>query len=383
VRGGALAQVAALSASIEGRAALTKTDVVRVLVRLIGDVNQTYVKDSMSALINLAEVSLFATQMVERNVVSRVLDLLLDASDSKLMPLYIMLLSNVTRVEAGARKLLNLDDDVSLKGYYVSKLLPLFLSEPTPSSKTQLPMQSELAAAGTDRNAWLGGILVNATTLTEGREIFTDKENRFLKLFIPQFSSKNPLRRRASLGVVRNCLFDHKDHEWVLKDEEMDLLTEILSLIRGPSPFENPSDTEGMNERLKNVAETKKVEEDVECKKLIIDILTLFTASRFGRDYLKDHKAYPIVREFDRSENNETISAKLYDLVHVLLLDDPEDEQAQADAQADIENARLAQEGQQQDASASGQASSSSSPQAIPIPPSKDIDEYGEEIEEL
>ena len=400
-----MAQVASLSASIEGRAALTKTDVVRVLVRLIGDANQSYVKDAMTALINLAEVPALATQMVDRNVVSRVLDLLLESSDAKLMPLYTILLSNVTRIPNGARKLLNLDEDASLKGYYLSKLLPLFLSEPSAPSGAKAP-SNDLASIGTDNNAWLGSILVNATTLPEGRAIFTDKENRFLKLLIPQLGSKTPLRRRASLGVMRNCMFEHKDHEWVLQDE-MDMLTEVLLLIRGPEPFEDAKDTDGMSERLKNVPSTKKREDDIECKKLIADILTLFTATRFGRDQLKKQKAYPIVREFDREEKNETVSQKLYDLVHVLLLDDPEDEEAKAQTEreykeAEAERAKLESSGAEGHSSTSTQSSTASSSSSstssssnalapspstghveVKAPPKLDIDEYGEEIEEL
>lgn len=389
--------MASLSASIEGRAALTKTDVVRVLVRLIGDVNQVYVKDAMTALINLAEVSILATQMVERNVVSRVLDLLLESTDTKLMPLYTMLLSNVTRIPAGARKLLNLDDDASLKGYYLAKLLPLFLTEPD-AAKSGSTAENDLSAIGMDKNAWLGSILVNATTLQEGRQIFTDKENRLLKLLISQLSSKNPLRRRASLGVVRNCMFEHQDHEWVLEDE-MDLLTEVLLLVRGPEPFEDAKDTEGMSERLKNVPATKKREEDIECKKLIADILTLFTATRFGREHMKRHKAYPIIREFDREEKNETVSAKIYDLVHVLLLDDPEDEEAKAQTAKEFKEAAAASAAQAKDGAslneqtAESSSTTSASSSLVPVssatlpvvkaPSKPDIDEYGEEIEEL
>lgn len=375
--------MASLSASIEGRAALTKTEVVRVLVRLIGDVNQSYVKDAMTALINLAEVSSLALQMVDRNVVSRVLDLLIEAGDSKMTPLYTMLLSNVTRFPQGARKLLNLDDDASLKGYYLSKLLPLFLSTTPESSgevKTSASGATDYSSVASDKSAWLGSILVNSTTINEGREIFTDRENRLLKLLVPQMNSKNPLRRRASLGVIRNCLFDHKDHEWLLTESEMDLLTEVLLLIRKGEPFTDDSDTEGMAERLKNVPESKRVEDDIECKKLIADILTLFTATRFGREYLKQHKAYPIVREFDRTEENETVSAKLYDLVHVLLLDDPEDEEANAKAQTDQQASQSASE-------ANGDqpisAATNSAPEPAKPAPKPDLDEYGEEIEEL
>jgi hypothetical protein len=364
VRGGALSHVASFSGTIEGRAALAQTDVVRVLVRLIGDVNQAYVKDSMAALINLAEVSVLATQMVERNVVSRALDIVLDSSDSQMMPLYLMLLSNVTRFPAGARKLLNLDDDASLKGYYVAKLLPKFLQEYKPSTANPAS-SSDNSDVGTDRNAWLGGLLVNASTLEEGRLIFANQEKGLLKQLMPQLSHKNPLRRRAALGIMRNCLFDPKEHEWVLNASDLDFLTSLLILIRTAEPFENPDDTIGMDERLKTPSPSQKLEEDIECKKLIVDILTLLTATRFGRDLLKTKKAYPIVREFDRLENNEVISSKLYELVHVLLLDDPEDEEANEQAKIDAEQAQ--------------QASSSAPPKPAP----KDIDEYGEEIEEL
>jgi hypothetical protein len=380
VRGGALAQVAALSASIEGRAALTKTDVIRVLVRLIGDVNQSYVKDAMTALINLAEVSVLASQMVDRNVVSRVLDLLIDSADVKMTPLYTMLLSNVTRIPAGARKLLNLDDDASLKGYYIAKLLPLFLSTPNATEGAQAG-GNDLSAIGTDRAAWLGSILVNSTTIQEGREIFTDKENRLLKLLIPQISAKNPLRRRAALGVVRNCMFDHKDHEWILNDN-MQLLTELLLPLRGPQPFDDDDKhTIGMDERLKNVSPTKVREEDVECKKLILDTLTLFTATRFGREYLKSHHAYPIVRELDRDEKNETVSQKIFDLVHVLLLDDPEDEVANEQARAEAAAEAVRQEAEREASNSEAAASSTVDTPAKAAEP--DIDEHGEVVEEL
>lgn len=266
------------------------------------------------------------------------MDVMVGEAETSILPLYIALLANITRHEKGALKLLT-TEVTSMKGYYVHKMIP-FLTK---------PIEDEAK----DRHGWILTIFNNITQVEEGRKIVLENKT-ILDSIIDNIKHSNVIRRRGALGTIANCLFDSDYHEKLLSDEQMDLISKLVAPIKGPGDYDD-DDCDGMPEALKEIPPTKKIEVDAESRANIINSLILLTATRFGRDYMKAKKMYPIVRELDKVEKNENISSQIYELVHVLLLDDPED---------------------------------NPEPEEIEEPPKvekkvPDLDECGEEIEEL
>lgn len=125
--------------------------------------------------------------------------------------------------------------------------------------------------------------------------------------------------------MLRNCLFE-KEHHVQFMAVEMDFLSFLLMPIRGNEVFSEEKDSVGMPRRLLNVSSEKIRDPDLETRRMVVDCLILLTGTKTGRNFLKDNKVFPIVREFDKHEEDEELSMTIYKLVHVLLLDDPEDE---------------------------------------------------------
>lgn len=267
------------------------------------------------------------------------MDTIFDEKENAMLPLYIALLANITRYEKGSARLLTTDVS-SMRGYYVHKMMTL-LSQQEEDEK--------------DRFGWILTIFNNITQIKDGRDILLENQE-FLKNIAKNIDHSNVIRRRGALGTISNLLFNSDYHEKLLSDPDLNILLHILTPIRGGKANLDEDDKNGMFEALKDVDENKQFEPDAECRDHIINCLSLFAATRFGRDYMKQHKTYPIVRELDKVEENEKISEKIFDLVHILLLDDPED---------------------------------NPEPEPVEEPPKSevkkqpDLDEMGEEIEEL
>jgi hypothetical protein len=181
-----------------------------------------------------------------------------------------------------------------------------------------------------------------------------------------------------------------------------------LMPIRGNEVFSEEKDSVGMPRRLLNVSQQKIRDPDAETRRMVVDCLILLTSTKQGRQYLKDNKAFPIVREYDKHEEEEELSMTIYKLVHVLLLDDPEDEPSSGDEPMPMEPTPS----QKQHTSTTSTSSSSAAapvaePKIVELPdepkPAKpaaaapvvvpkpvvveakkiDVDETGEPIEEL
>jgi len=232
-------------------------------------------------------------------VVSRVADAIIDSSN-KVPELYAMLLSNITSDIEGVNKLLQVGDP--LMGFYVTKLLELLFKK---------PLQN-------DTYAWIAGILNNVTQIAEGRSFLLDKKRGFFQLLFPHVESKNILRKRGTLGAIRNSLFESSFHEALLSDPEDTLLCTILLPLRGPEELDK-EDTEGMPQKLVYTSPGKTRESNTEIRTMLVDCVLLLTSTKFGREKLRAKKVYPILREYDKVEEIDEIKNNIFNIVNVLV----------------------------------------------------------------
>jgi len=303
----ALENIATHSMNPQSHKVLKNTKLIRYLSKLIGETDLKLLQALLPILINLSEDPFFLKQMISQNVVSRVVDAILD---SKNVPkLYVVLLCNITREERGARKLLQIGD--TLMGYYVTKLVQIFCENDPNKDKN-------------DEYQWIGSILINITQIKEGRELMLDKSRHLLENVVKFVSHPNLIRRRGILGTIRNILFDKNSHTYLMN--ELDILPILLNPIRGPEEF-STEELEGMPDSIKYVPHDKSRDEDFECRALAVDCLLLLTSTLKGREVLREKKVYEIIREYDKVEKDELITERIYSIVTLLKgLDEPNEE---------------------------------------------------------
>eukprot|EP00256_Glycine_max_P037090 XP_006584571.1 uncharacterized protein LOC100795580 isoform X1 [Glycine max] len=136
------------------------------------------------ALVNLSQNSSLAEAMVGIGLVKTTMDVLYKPECS-IARLLVMLLVNLTQLEAGAASLLQTEDE-KVHGLYVMKLVRSFCRTSHESND--------------DAFEHVGSILVNISKQRKGRELLLDPKRGLLKQIIRQFDSNSSLRKK---GIYR------------------------------------------------------------------------------------------------------------------------------------------------------------------------------------
>lgn len=309
----AVQQVVSYSSTLEGRSHFADTDVIRFLCRMIGDGDLVLAKNAATALINFANDPAYLKSMIQKNVISRLLDGILEQANQA-VELYAVLLSNVTRDEEGVAKLLQVGDP--LMGFYATKLTNLFLQPVNIETAANTNAQTK-DIKPKDKFSWIASILLNVTSIQEGRKFFLEKQKPLFKALLAYIESPNIIRRRGILGFIRNCLFESQYHEWLL-GPEVELMTLLLLPLRNSETY--PADDTALMPLRLQAPSNKPIESNLDCQKMIVDCLTLVATTPYGREFLRAKKAYPIVRDFHKVVTDDTLSDAIFTLVENVLL---------------------------------------------------------------
>ncbi|ESW25597.1 hypothetical protein PHAVU_003G049600 [Phaseolus vulgaris] len=144
------------------------------------------------ALVNLSQNSSLAEAMVQLGLVKTTMDVLYKP-ECVIAQLLVMLLVNLTQLDAGVASVLQTEDE-KVRGLYVMKLVRSFCR----------------TAHESDDDAFehVGSILVNISKQREGRKLLLDPKRGLLKQIIRQFDSNSTLRKKGVSGTIRNCCFE-------------------------------------------------------------------------------------------------------------------------------------------------------------------------------
>ncbi|XP_041837010.1 protein HGH1 homolog [Melanotaenia boesemani] len=305
VKGKATEYLLGLSGHRDGcRFLRSKPDLVSALFALTSDPSIAIVKDCYHILINLsADETLHQVLVTEVKVLPALLKNILD-------PEYLFsdqistILSNLTRHERTCKTVFEvLQEEVGL-----AKLVEIFCTEGY-NKKAKLH--------------YLGPLLSNLTQLSEARNYIMDKDRCVIQRLLPFTQYQASIMRRGGvIGTLRNCCFDHTHHEWLLSDA-VDILPFLLLPLAGPEEL-TEEENEGLPVDLQYLPEDKKREGDPDIRKMLLETLLLLTATKAGRQTLKDKNVYPIMREFHRWEKDVHATAACEKLVQVLIGDEPE-----------------------------------------------------------
>ncbi|KAF3431449.1 hypothetical protein FNV43_RR26180 [Rhamnella rubrinervis] len=144
------------------------------------------------ALVNLSQNSDLAAKMVEMGMIKTAMDVLYKP-ESSINGLLVMLLVNLTQLDAGIASLLQSGDE-KMQGLYIMKLVRSFCRSPSET--------------GEDPFELVGSILVNISKQEEGRKLLLDPKRGLLKQIVRQFDSTSSLRKKGVSGTIRNCCFE-------------------------------------------------------------------------------------------------------------------------------------------------------------------------------
>ncbi|KAF5739245.1 ARM repeat superfamily protein isoform 1 [Tripterygium wilfordii] len=147
---------------------------------------------AVEALINLSQKSDLAAAMIEIGMVKTAMDLLFKP-DSSITRFLVMLLVNLTQLDAGISAILQTEDE-KMRGLYIMKLVRSFCRSSDDTSD--------------DPFDHVGSILVNISKQEAGRAMFLDPKQGLLKQILRQFDSASSLRRKGVSGTIRNCCFE-------------------------------------------------------------------------------------------------------------------------------------------------------------------------------
>lgn len=305
VKGQATEYILGLSGNRDGcRFLRSKPDLLAALFALTSDPSIAIVKDCYHILINLSADETLHQVLVAHVRVLPVLFKNLVDPEYPFSDQISTILSNLTRHEKTCKTVFK----VLQEGVGLAQLVEIFCTEGY-NKKAKLH--------------YLAPLLSNMTQLPEARNYMMDKDRCVIQRLLPftQYQA-SVVRRGGVIGTLRNCCFDHAHHEWLLSDA-VDVLPFLLLPLAGPEELTD-EENEGLPVDLQYLPEDKKREEDPDIRKMLLETLLLLTATKAGRQTLKDKNVYPIMREFHNWEKDVHVTAACEKLVQVLIGDEPE-----------------------------------------------------------
>ncbi|XP_067282134.1 protein HGH1 homolog [Pseudorasbora parva] len=307
VKGQASEYILGLTGNRDGcRYLQSKPDCLKALVTLTSDPSIAIVKDCFHALINLsADETLHQPLVKETDLLTKLLPKLLD-------PEYVFadrictILSNLSRHERTCKEVFRALQEQNIG---LDRVVEIFCTE------------------GFNKKAslhYLGPLLSNLTQLPEARNFILDKDRCVVQRILPYTQyEESSIRRGGVVGTLRNCCFDYAHHEWLLGDA-VDILPFLLLPLAGPEEL-SEEENEGLPVDLQYLPDDKKREDDPDIRKMLLETLILLTATRAGRDIMKNKNVYPIMREFHNWETDPHVVSACEKLVQVLIGDEPEE----------------------------------------------------------
>ncbi|CAN1357282.1 Protein HGH1 homolog [Linum perenne] len=186
-----------LTGSEDGLMSLSKhaNMVLPSLSRLLSEKKEVS-EPGAEALVNLSQNSSLGGKMVAMGMIKTAMDLLY-RPDSTITRLLVMLLVNLTQLDAGISSLLQIDDE-KMQGLHVMKLVRSFCRSSSDNKD--------------DPFDHVGSILVNISQKEAGRKLLMDQKRGLLKQVLRQFDSTSPVRKKGVFGTIHNCCFDAENH---------------------------------------------------------------------------------------------------------------------------------------------------------------------------
>ncbi|KAG2067749.1 DUF383-domain-containing protein [Suillus decipiens] len=340
-----------------------ETDIIRDLKLLCRD-QLAVAHDAFRALVNLSDSPLLVPFLSEPTFLTFLVSYILNA-DSILADLASMLLSNTTASSSSCAALLALKVPILKTSSSLSPLFPTLSRSgtcsapiPYPSGEPQdilaLPLLIDAFVEGAsidpsgDRTSrkrkgdlhFLASVFANISTSPAGRAFFVTPQptdplnpnstNEYPLAKIVVFTEhEDTIRRGGVASTLKNCAFSSQVHQVILSPEAVvvppstlsvpgvDALPYILLPLAGPEELDL-EEQEKLPSALQFLPSTKKRDLDPVLRLTHIETLLLLCTTRWGRDYLRGHGVYEIVRGAHMEETVDKVSEHIERLVQLL-----------------------------------------------------------------
>ncbi|KAG6525364.1 protein HGH1 homolog [Zingiber officinale] len=283
------------------------------LVRILCEDPPELASPAAEALINLSQDAALSEKLIAHGTLPTAMNKLYKSGDRKVSHLLVMLLANLTQVDAGANSLLQIGDD-KMEGLYISKLVRSFCRSSSEESKEE------------DIFEHVASILVNISKMESGRKILLEPKRGLLKQAIHQFDSTNPLRKKGVSGTIRNCCFEADNQLHNLLAIAEFLWPALLLPVAGNKVY-SEQDTSKMPHELGNaLSHEREPVDDPEIRKQALEAIYLISLQEAGRRSLWSVNGPRILQVgYEDEEDPKVIEA--YELIGSLLVNNGEAEE--------------------------------------------------------
>eukprot|EP00455_Lapot_gusevi_P020457 TRINITY_DN216_c0_g1_i5.p1 TRINITY_DN216_c0_g1~~TRINITY_DN216_c0_g1_i5.p1 ORF type:complete len:312 (-),score=59.23 TRINITY_DN216_c0_g1_i5:64-999(-) len=242
--------------------------------------------------------------MLREGIISVLMECLSD-SKNEAKESQIMLLANLTLSPRGADQLLQRGKE--LEGLQLLKLVSWFVKNPGTEEK--------------DTFQFAANIFANVTQTETGRKVFLNDRRGIIKHLIPFVTSTNLIRKIGVLRAFRNCCREREFHEYLVS-EQLGMIDAVLTPLLGPEFIDDEDQTGMLPTIVHRLSQGPVREQNVEVRKLCVQIIHLLVLDRPQREYLRSIKVYPILRELHKVETDEELMTEIEDLVQFFIGDE-------------------------------------------------------------
>ncbi|KAF8211111.1 hypothetical protein K438DRAFT_105389 [Mycena galopus ATCC 62051] len=345
-----------------------ENDIIRDLKLLCRD-QLSVAHDAFRALVNLSDSPMLVASLSEPAFLVFIVAYIINPQ-SILADLASMLLSNLTASSAACATVLSLNIDIIPEPTFPNSFYPpqsrcatSVAPEPYPAGTARavhaLPLLIDAFVQGVEIEDpssrirkgtlhFLASVFANLSTSPAGRNFFLGPrapnvlepngapEYPLVKL-VPFTEHKDTIRRGGVASTIKNCAFHAPGHRALLSPDSLDVsvppstsvapgidaLPYLLLPLAGPEELDL-EDQEKLPDALQFLPPTKAREPDAAIRLIHVETLLLLCHTRWGRDYLREHGVYEIVRVAHENETVDKISEHIERLVTLLKGDEPE-----------------------------------------------------------
>ncbi|CAG8485989.1 10500_t:CDS:10 [Scutellospora calospora] len=271
-------------------------------LKIICRENPVIAHDAFKALVNLASDDEICKELNDDSFLLLMMKMITD-SENILADMACMLLSNITKYQDIAVKLLKLE---------------VQLVEGLSSSTKAMDQLVDVFVRGLNRAYNKEAEFHFLASLPQGREYFLtdtsyDNVTPFSKLII--FTEHpNIIRRGGVISCIKNCCFVIEHHLDMLSPSKINILPYILLPLCG------------MPEDIQFLPSDKKREPDSYLRQTLLECLVLLTTTRQGRTILRQKKVYPVIRQMHLVEQDKNVSIVIEQIVNMLMRDEAPEE---------------------------------------------------------
>ncbi|KAI5917733.1 hypothetical protein F4810DRAFT_704709 [Camillea tinctor] len=134
---------------------------------------------------------------------------------------------------------------------------------------------------------------------------------------------KSEVRRKGVASTIKNVAFDVASHPLFISEDDIDIMPYLLLPITGNEEYDE-EETMAMLPDLQLLPPDKQRDPDPNIIQTHIETLLLLATTREIRDYMREIKVYPIIRETHSRVNNEGVQDACERLVQLLMRDEAE-----------------------------------------------------------